>query len=54
LFEKQSVKSLSEALDKFERKKFNRTEVSKSVDEFAVERFDQEIRKLVDEKSKNH
>ena len=54
LFEKQSVKSLNEALDKFERKKFNRTEVSKSVDEFAVERFDQEIRKLVDEKNKNH
>ena len=54
LFEKQSVKSLREALDKFERKIFNRTEVSKSVDEFAVERFDQEIRRLVDEKSKNH
>jgi glycosyltransferase involved in cell wall biosynthesis len=54
LFEKQSVKSLSEALDKFERKKFNRTEVSKSVDEFAAERFDREIRRLVDEKSKNH
>ena len=54
MFEKQSVKSLCEAIKKFEKKKFNRTEVSRSVSNFAAKRFDAEIRSLVNEESKNH
>ena len=50
LFEKQTVNSLVSALDKFEKMDFDRKKVSKSVEKFGVERFDDEIRKFVDEK----
>ena len=52
LFEKQTVKSLLEAMDRFEKMKFNRAEVAKTAEKFDVKRFDKEIRKFVDEKTK--
>ena len=52
LFEKQTVKSLFEAMEQFERMKFDRKEVSKSAEQFDVKRFDKEIKEFVDEKTK--
>lgn len=52
LFEKQTVNSLTEAILKFEKMKFVRFEIQKSAREFSVERFDNEMRKFVDEKVK--
>ena len=50
LFEKQTVSSLEEAILEFEKKKFDRKEVSKSAREFSVLRFDCEMKEFVDEK----
>ena len=50
LFNKQTVKALSEAMVKFEKMKFDRARIVKSAQKFSVERFDEEMRKLVDEK----
>ena len=47
LFEKQSVKSLKEAILKFEKKSFDCGKVSKSVENFSVDRFDKEVKDLV-------
>lgn len=47
LFEKQSVSSLCLAVEKFEKKKFDRIEVSRSAEKFSVERFDSEMRDFV-------
>ncbi len=52
LFPRQSVKSLSDAIAKFEKMKFLRAKVSKTADEFSEERFDKEIRDFVGEKVK--
>ena len=55
LFKKQSVKSLNEALDKFEKKRFEKKKIMKSAEEFSVDRFDEEIKKAVDgQVKKNH
>lgn len=43
LFEPQSAKALAEAILKFEKMKFNREKISKTVDDFSVERFDKEL-----------
>jgi glycosyltransferase involved in cell wall biosynthesis len=43
LFDEQTAKSLAEAILEFEKKKFNREKVSKTVKKFAVERFDREL-----------
>ena len=51
LFEKQTVSSLVEAILKFEKMKFDRSEVEKSAREFSVERFDREIKEFVSEKT---
>jgi glycosyltransferase involved in cell wall biosynthesis len=51
LFDKQTVKALSEAMVKFEKMKFDRARIVKSAQKFSVERFDEEMRKLVDEKT---
>ena len=51
LFDSQSAKSLAEAILKFEKIKFDRDKVSKSVKDFGVKRFDKEIREFVDEKT---
>ncbi|MBQ9017664.1 glycosyltransferase [Candidatus Saccharibacteria bacterium] len=50
LFEKQTVKSLEEAILKFEKMKFGRAKVAESARGFDAARFDQEIKELVDEK----
>ena len=52
LFDKQTVKSLSEAMEKFEKMKFDTGKVVKSAEKFSVGRFDKELRKFVDEKLK--
>ena len=52
LFEKQTVASLKKAILRFEEMKFERAKVSRSVEKFAVERFDREIRKIVNEQVK--
>ncbi len=43
LFETQSAKALAEAILKFEKMKFDREKIAKTVDGFGVERFDKEI-----------
>ena len=52
LFDKQTVKSLSEAMEKFEKMKFDTEKVVKSAEKFSAGRFDKELRKFVDEKLK--
>ncbi len=49
LFEKQTVNSLVEAIDEFEKTKFDRAKISQTADGFAAERFDSEMRKLAKE-----
>ncbi len=51
LFDKQTVKSVREAILRFEKKKFDVEKVSKSVENFSVKRFDKEIKDLVREKT---
>lgn len=46
-FEKQTAKSLAEAILKFEKMKFNRGKVVKSVEKFAESRFDNEVKNFV-------
>ena len=43
LFEPQSSKALAETILKFEKMKFNRAKITKTVDGFSVERFDKEL-----------
>ena len=50
LFEPQSAKALAEAILKFEKKKFDREKIPKTVDSFGVGRFDKELLKFVKEK----
>lgn len=50
LFEKQTIKSLVEAIERFEKMKFKREEIAKTVENFKAERFDQEVRDYVKEK----
>ena len=52
LFQEQTAKSLAEAILKFEKCKFNRKKVAKSVEKFSAERFDKEMKKIIDEKFK--
>ena len=51
LFDKQTAKALSEAILRFEKMKFDRAKIVKSAQRFGVERFDEEMRELVDEKT---
>ena len=51
LFEKQTVTSVVEAVENFEKLRFDPKKVSKSASEFSVERFDREIKEFVDEKT---
>ncbi|MBR2839889.1 glycosyltransferase [Candidatus Saccharibacteria bacterium] len=52
LFEKQMVKSLSEAILQFEKMEFDKTVVVKSAEKFSTERFNKELKKYVEEKLK--
>ena len=51
-FDEQTVLSLVEAMKKFEKMKFERSEITKSAAGFSVERFDREIKEFVDGKTK--
>jgi glycosyltransferase involved in cell wall biosynthesis len=52
LFDKQTVKSLSEAMEKFEKMEFDTGKVVESAEKFSVGRFDKELRKFIDGKLK--
>lgn len=52
LFDKQSVKSLSLAMEKFEKMKFDRSQISKTAKGFDVKRFDKELVGFINEKVK--
>lgn len=52
LFKKQSVKSLADAIEKFEGMKFNRAAISRSAEPFARERFDRDAMKFVEDAAK--
>ena len=47
LFNKQTVKALSEAMVKFEKMRFDRAKIVESAQEFRVERFDDEMREFI-------
>ena len=47
LFEKQTVKALTDAMARFEKCKFEREEVAQTAEKFAVSRFDREIKEFV-------
>ncbi len=47
LFEKQTAKSLAEAILRFEKMKFNRTKVSRTAEKFGEKRFDTELKNFV-------
>jgi len=49
LFEKQTVKSLCNAIVEFEKMKFDATKIAKSAEKFSVERFDKEMREFINE-----
>lgn len=51
LFDKQTVGSLVKAILRFEKMKFERSEIVKSAAKFDLERFDKEIKAFVDEKT---
>jgi len=51
-FEKQTAKSLAEAILKFEKMKFKREKVSQMAKRFDTERFDREIKNYVKKKLK--
>ena len=51
LFDKQTVKSVREAILRFEKKSYDVEKVSKSVENFSNKRFDKEIKDLVREKT---
>lgn len=52
LFEKQTAKSMAEAILKFEKMKFDRKKVSESVKDYTAKRFDKEIKDFINEKTK--
>lgn len=51
LFPRQTVKSLLEAIERFEKMKFEPAKVAKTAEKFSAERFDTEVRKFVNEKT---
>lgn len=51
-FEEQTAKSLAEAILSFEKKKFDREKISRTVDNFSLERFDKELKGFINEKVK--
>lgn len=52
LFEKQTVKAVMRAIERFEKMEFDVKKVVKSAEKFGVERFEKEIKAFVDEKIK--
>ena len=54
LFEEQTAKSLAEAILKFEKMKFKRSEIPKTVKDYGVSRFDKEIKGFMSKKTKEN
>ena len=52
LFEKQTVKSVMEGIERFEKLKFDKSKIVRSAEKFSVDRFNREIRKFIDGKVK--
>ena len=52
LFEKQNAASIAEAILRFDKLKFDAEKVSKTADKFSAERFDKELKKVVNETTK--
>ena len=52
LFAKQTVKSMTEAMERFEKMKFDKATVVESAEKFAAERFNKEMKALIDERVK--
>ena len=52
LFAEQTSASLAEAILKFEKMKFNRKEIPKSIENYSTKRFDREIKEFISEKVK--
>ena len=52
LFEKQTVKSVIEGIERFEKLKFDKSKIVRSAEKFSVDRFNREIRKFIDGKVK--
>lgn len=52
LFEKQTVKAVMRAIERFEKMRFDVMKVVKSAEKFSVERFEKGIKAFVDEKIK--
>ncbi len=52
LFKEQTAVSLAEAILKFEKMKFTREKIAKTAEKFSEERFDRELRKFINEKTK--
>ncbi len=53
-FAEQTAKSLAETILKFEKMKFNRSKVSKSVTKFSQERFDKDLKDFIKKCEKKH
>lgn len=52
LFDKQKPSTVAEAILKFEKMKFDRSKIPATAEKFSEDRFDKEIRKFVNEKTK--
>ena len=52
LFKKQTVKSVMEGIERFEKLKFDKSKIVRSAEKFSVDRFNGEIRKFIDGKVK--
>ena len=50
LFEKQTVSSLVDAINKFEKMKFDQDKIAKSAEEFDINNFKKKLQKFIDEK----
>lgn len=50
LFDRQSVKSISEAVLRFEQIDFDRKKVSKTAEYYSIKRFEKEVREFIDAK----
>jgi len=49
-FAKQTPKSLANAVEKFEKKKFYKKDISKSVEKFSNNNFAKNLEKIINEK----
>jgi glycosyltransferase involved in cell wall biosynthesis len=50
LFDKQTVSSLVDAIERFEKMKFDQEKIAKSAEEFDINNFKKKLQKFIDEK----